>query len=209
MFMKMKSVCFCGPFFLYFLLTSSNVILNNYAETAFLKRYGVEYLPIVYMLNSIALFFIMGAMTGIMVRVPGARILSYLFVFCGVSVAGIRFLIPFDIDLIYPALFMLKAQYEALLGLLFWNLANDLFNTRQSKRLVLPYYGRRRHRYNYRKFRHAIFGQGHHTWTIFCCSTWEPHWWAPWSSNALEKLSHTSYSVIKKPKNPKARRQPH
>jgi len=122
-------------FFLYFLLTSSNVILNNYAETAFLKRYGVEYLPIVYMLNAIALFFIMGAMTGIMVRVPGARILSYLFVFCGVSVAGIRFLIPFNIDLIYPALFMLKAQYEALLGLLFWNLANDLFNTRQSKRL--------------------------------------------------------------------------
>ena len=122
-------------FFLYFLLTSSNVILNNYAETAFLKRYGVEYLPIVYMLNSIALFIIMGAMTGIMVRIPGARILFYLFVFCGVSVAGIRFLIPFNIDLIYPLLFMLKAQYEALLGLLFWNLANDLFNTRQSKRL--------------------------------------------------------------------------
>jgi len=122
-------------FFLYFLLTSSNVILNNYAETAFLKRYGVEYLPIVYMLNSIALFFIMGAMTGIMIKFPGTRILSYLFVFCGVSVAGIRFLIPFNIDLIYPALFMLKAQYEALLGLLFWNLANDLFNTRQSKRL--------------------------------------------------------------------------
>lgn len=126
---------FLWTFFLYFLLTSSNVILNNYAETAFLKRYGVEYLPIVYMLNSIALFFIMGAMTGIMVRVPGARILFYLFVFCGLSVAGIRFLIPFNIDLIYPALFMLKAQYEALLGLLFWNLANDLFNTRQSKRL--------------------------------------------------------------------------
>lgn len=126
---------FWWTFFLYFLLTSSNVILNNYAETAFLKRYGVEYLPIVYMLNSIALFIIMGAMTGIMVSVPGSRILSYLFVICGVSVAGIRFLIPFNIDLIYPALFMLKAQYEALLGLLFWNLANDLFNTRQSKRL--------------------------------------------------------------------------
>jgi TLC ATP/ADP transporter len=126
---------FLWTFFLYFLVSSSNVILNNYAETAFLKRYGVEYLPIVYMLNSIALFLIMGALTGIMVRVPGARILAYLFVFCGVSVAGIRFLIPFNIDLIYPALFMLKAQYEALLGLLFWNLANDLFNTRQSKRL--------------------------------------------------------------------------
>ncbi len=126
---------FLWVFFLYFLLTGSNVILNNYAETAFLKRYGVEYLPIVYMLNSIALFIIMGALTGIMVRFPGARILTYLFVFCGVSVAGIRFMIPLNIDLIYPVLFMLKAQYEALLGLLFWSMANDLFNTRQSKRL--------------------------------------------------------------------------
>ena len=126
---------FLWIFLLFFLLRSSNVILNNYAETAFLKRFGVEYLPIVYMLNSIALFFLMGVLTGIMGRVPGARILSYLFVFCGLSVGGIRLLIPFGFDLIYPALFMLKAQYEALLGLLFWNMANDLFNTRQSKRL--------------------------------------------------------------------------
>ncbi len=120
---------------LFFLLGSSNVLLNNYAETAFLKRYGVEYLPILYMLNAIALFVIMGLMTAVMGRLPGARLLSYLFVFCGVSTAGIRFLIPFGIDLLYPLLFMLKAQFEALLGLLFWNLANDLFNTRQSKRL--------------------------------------------------------------------------
>lgn len=120
---------------LFFLLRSSNILLNNYAETAFLKRYGVEYLPILYMLNAIALFVIMGLMTAIMGRLPGARLLSYLFVFCGVSTAVIRFLIPFGIDLLYPLLFMLKAQFEALLGLLFWNLANDLFNTRQSKRL--------------------------------------------------------------------------
>lgn len=126
---------FMWTFFLFFLLRGSNVILNNYAETAFLKRYGVEYLPIVYMLNSIALFFIMGVMTGIMVKFPGARILSFLFIICGISIALIRFLIPLGIDLIYPALFMLKAQYEALLGLLFWDMANDLFNTRQSKRL--------------------------------------------------------------------------
>jgi hypothetical protein len=42
---------------------------------------------------------------------------------------------PLGMDLIYPLLFILKTQYEILLGLLFWDLANDLFNTRQSKRL--------------------------------------------------------------------------
>ena len=40
---------------LLFVIRSSGIILNNYAETAFLKRYGVEYLPIVNMINAIAL----------------------------------------------------------------------------------------------------------------------------------------------------------
>jgi len=45
---------------LLFIIRSSGIILNNYAETAFLKRYGVEYLPIVNMLNAVATFFITG-----------------------------------------------------------------------------------------------------------------------------------------------------
>ena len=126
---------FMWSMILLFLIRSSGIIFNNFAETAFLKRFGVEYLPIVYMLNSIATFIIMGVLAGVMARLPGARLLSYLLVFCGTSVAGLRFLIPFGFDLLYPLLFLLKAQYEILLGLLFWNLANDLFNTRQSKRL--------------------------------------------------------------------------
>ena len=51
---------------LLFLIRSSNVLFNNFAETAFLKRFGVEYLPIVYMVNSVSTFFIMGVMTGTM-----------------------------------------------------------------------------------------------------------------------------------------------
>ncbi|MCD4715686.1 MAG: cyclic nucleotide-binding protein, partial [Desulfobacterales bacterium] len=120
---------------LLFLIRSSNILFNNFAETAFLKRYGVEYLPIVYMINSISTFFIMGFMTPVMARLPGSRLLTYMLVFCGVSVAGLRFAIPLGIDLLYPFLFILKSQYEVLLGLVFWNLANDLFNMRQSKRL--------------------------------------------------------------------------
>ncbi len=120
---------------LLFLVRSSGIFLNNYAETAFLKRYGVEYMPIVNMVNAVVTFFVMGVMTGFMTRLPGARLLTRLFIFCGLTMAGIRAIIPLGIDLIYPALFMLKSQYEVLLALLFWNLANDLFNTRQSKRL--------------------------------------------------------------------------
>ena len=120
---------------LLFLIRTSSILFNNFAETAFLKRFGVEYLPIVYIVNSITAFVIMGFIAGIMVRIPANRLLKYLFLFCGISVGGLYFVIPLGFDLLYPLLFVLKTQYEVLLALVFYNLANDLFNTRQSKRL--------------------------------------------------------------------------
>ena len=120
---------------LLFVIRSSGIILNNYAETAFLKRYGVEYLPIVNMLNAVATFFITGILTAFMGKLPGAKLLSYVFIFSGISVTLIRILIPFGFELLYPLLFMLKSQFELLQAMLFWNICNDIFNTRQSKRL--------------------------------------------------------------------------
>jgi len=117
------------------LLMSAFVILNNYAETTFLQRYGVEKLPLMYLISPVLGILLMGMLAGFMVKLPGAHLLSGLFLAFGAVAAGIRFLIPLNIDLIYPALFLLKIQCEAILGLLFLNLANDLFNIRQSKRL--------------------------------------------------------------------------
>jgi hypothetical protein len=93
---------FLGALFLLFLIRSGDMIFNNYAETTFLKRFGVEYLPVIYMVNAIAIFFIMGLMTGLLSRWPGARLLTYLLALCGATVAGTRFLIPLGLDLIYP-----------------------------------------------------------------------------------------------------------
>jgi hypothetical protein len=120
---------------LLFLIRSSNILFNNFAETAFLKRFGVEYLPLVYIINAVTTFVIMGAITGFMARLPGSRLLARMLLICGLSVAGLRFVIPLGFEILYPILFILKSQYEVLLGLVFWNLANDLFDTRQSKRL--------------------------------------------------------------------------
>lgn len=120
---------------LLFLIRGSNLLFNNFAETAFLKRFGVEYLPLVYMANAIATFILMGFMAGVMRKVSSARLLALTLFTCGSLVAVMRLPVYFHIDMVYPVLFLLKAQFEALFALLFWNLANDLFNTRQSKRI--------------------------------------------------------------------------
>ncbi|BEQ16668.1 Npt1/Npt2 family nucleotide transporter [Desulfoferula mesophila] len=118
-----------------YLIRTSNILFNNFAETAFLKRFGVEYLPIVYIINSLTTFVIMAAITGVLRKLPSTRMLTYMMVFCGLSVGALRPLVNLGYDMIYPVLFVLKAQYEGLLALVFWNLANDFFNTRQSKRI--------------------------------------------------------------------------
>jgi ATP/ADP translocase len=120
---------------LFFVIHTSDILLNNFGETTFLKRYGVEYLPVIYMVNAVSTFIIMGMMTGVMAKTPSGRLLFYVLTWCGVSIACLRLVIPFGFDLIYPILYVLKSQYEVMLGLLFWDLSNDLFNTRQSKRL--------------------------------------------------------------------------
>lgn len=120
---------------LLFIVRSSGIILNNYAETAFLKRYGVEFMPVVNMANAVVTFFVTGFLTGLLNRVSGAKLLAYVFLFSGLIVTGIRLMIPLGFDMLYPVLFMLKSQFELLQAMLFWNMCNDLFNTRQSKRL--------------------------------------------------------------------------
>ncbi len=120
---------------LLFIVRSAGMILNNYAETAFLKRYGVEFMPVVNMLNAVVTFFVTGFLTSFLNRISGARLLSYVFVASGIIVTVIRLMIPLGFDLLYPVLFMLKSQFELLQAMLFWNMCNDLFNTRQSKRL--------------------------------------------------------------------------
>ncbi|MCG8619251.1 MAG: cyclic nucleotide-binding protein, partial [Desulfobacterales bacterium] len=120
---------------LLFIVRSSGIILNNYAETAFLKRYGVEFMPVVNMLNAVVTFFVTGFLTGLLNQISGAKLLARVFLASGIIVTVIRLMIPMGYDILYPVLFMLKSQFELLQALLFWNMCNDLFNTRQSKRL--------------------------------------------------------------------------
>ncbi|MBW2297980.1 MAG: cyclic nucleotide-binding protein, partial [Deltaproteobacteria bacterium] len=118
-----------------FLLVGGFVIINNYADTAFLTRYDVQKLPFILFLNAVLAMGIVSFLSGFMVRIPGAKLLTYIFIICAVAIGIIRLLIPLGFDLIYPVLYVVKTQFAAVITLLYLNLTNDLFNVRQSKRL--------------------------------------------------------------------------
>ncbi len=126
---------FFGMALLLFFINSSSIVLNNFVETAFLKRYGVQYLPVITALNAVVTFFLLSSLGGVLAKVSGDKMIGRTLIFSGVLIGLLRFVVPFGFDLLYPFLYILKTQFTVLLAFLFWNLANDLFNTRQSKRL--------------------------------------------------------------------------
>jgi len=120
---------------LYFLMSSSNLLLDNFVETTFLRRYGVENLPLVYIANSFVAFFSMGALMGLMIKYPSGRLLRDMMIVFAVLLALLRVVVALEVSFVYPVLFLLRSQVQVLNAMVFWNLANDLFNTRQSKRI--------------------------------------------------------------------------
>jgi ATP/ADP translocase len=121
--------------FLLFFINVSQSLLNNYAETAFLKRFGVEYIPIMTAINAIVTFILLGVFGGKITRFRSDKVVTGSLVVSAGLIGVMRFIVPFELSLIYPILYLLKTQFVVLMAFVFWNLANDLFSTRQSKRL--------------------------------------------------------------------------
>lgn len=117
-----------------FFITASNVLFNNFAETAFLRRFGVDFLPAMIMVNAIVTIIIMSFVGRLLSRFSGQIVLRRVLIFCALSAVLARLAIPADMGLLYPVIYVIKTQFELLLTLLFWNLANQIFPTRLSKR---------------------------------------------------------------------------
>ncbi len=124
-----------------FFIGSGNVLFNNVAETTFLKRFGVHYLPAMILVNALATVGVMALVGRWLSRSSGQAVLVRVLVLCALAAAGVRLLVPLDLWLLYPVIYLFKALFELLLTFLFWNLANQIFTTRQSKRffpLMVP-----------------------------------------------------------------------
>lgn len=113
----------------------SSILINNFAQTAFLKRYGVESLPTIFLLEALITFFFASVVGVLMDRHRTVRVFTGLFIFFALSIGLIRGALPFGHPLIYPILYILKSQAVEILPILYWDILTDLFTTQQSKRL--------------------------------------------------------------------------
>ncbi len=120
---------------LMFLILFSEMLFANFADTAFIKRFGVEYLPEMFAIDAILVFFAMDLIRGLVGKYSATTILARVFIIFATIEILCRFLILLDISLLYPAMYIFRQQFNGIMLVIFWNICNDIFDTRQSKRI--------------------------------------------------------------------------
>jgi len=89
---------------LLFLIRASGILFENYAETAFLKRYGVQYLPNIFMINAVILFFTLTYIGLLIDKYKQTTLLIWLFYILAGTTILFRILIIFNFSITYPVL---------------------------------------------------------------------------------------------------------
>jgi hypothetical protein len=118
------------------LLTSAGFMLGSSAvEALFFTRYGVQYLPRMYMLLGVLSFVASLGMSAFLGRIR--REVQYLLIPAGVVVLTILAwgLLFSGWTTIYPVLWLGKEVINSLISFLVWGLAGAVCDPRQSKRL--------------------------------------------------------------------------
>ncbi len=118
------------------MLTSAGFTLGSKGvETLFYTRYGVQYLPYMFLLSGVFSLLITLGITALLGRVR--RETLYITIPVGIAIATvIGWLALFSTwNLIYPLLWLGKEAINSLITLAVWGIASTVCDTRQSKRL--------------------------------------------------------------------------
>ena len=118
------------------LFTSAGYTLGNTGvEALFFARFGVQFLPYMYMVLGVLSFFITMGITALLGRIRPERLYMVLpLVMAAVLVGGWALLFT-KLNILYPALWLGMAVLNSLISLVAWGLASMMCDTRQSKRL--------------------------------------------------------------------------
>lgn len=119
-----------------FLVESASVAVSNVSDTLFLKRVGVDYLPIIFLVNSLLLTATTFAIGWMSVRFEPRRLLTMAFALLAVLLVVLWVLVLTSAPGIATTLIVLSKQIDVIALLLFWTIVGGLLSSRQSKRLV-------------------------------------------------------------------------
>lgn len=119
-------------FFVIFFVTA---VFRNYVDAAFLKRYGPQYIPYMLVINALVTFAVFAVAERLGRKFLDHWLLSGFLLIYAVSVAILFFMVKANISIAYPLLYQLLYLLDSVLLVYLWNIAGDLFDARQGKRI--------------------------------------------------------------------------
>ncbi|MEW6347715.1 MAG: HEAT repeat domain-containing protein [Thermodesulfobacteriota bacterium] len=121
---------------LFFVIFFVTAIFRNYVDAAFLKRYGAEWIPWMLTINALLTFAVFAVTDRLGRRFMEHHLLAGLLGLYGVSVTVVFVsIVRTDAKIVYPILFQLLYLLDSILLVFLWNIAGDIFDTRQGKRV--------------------------------------------------------------------------
>lgn len=116
----------------------TDVSLQNAAETFFLKRVGVEYLPLAFLVSSLLLVVTTTLVGWVIVHRWRPRLLPHVFLGLGLALIPLWLLVYLDLPGSFFLLILTSKQIKAVALLVFWVALGNMLNARQAKRLFAP-----------------------------------------------------------------------
>jgi len=110
-------------------------IFRNFVDAAFLKRYGPQYIPMMLVINALLTFVVLAIVERLGRRFRDHFLLAWFLGVYAVIVILLFFTVKADISLSYPILYQLLNLLDSILLVYLWNIAGDLFDARQGKRI--------------------------------------------------------------------------
>jgi hypothetical protein len=121
-----------------FLLGWSDVSFKNVSETLFVKRVGVEHMPLAWLVSSLLLVLTTWAFGALAARVDRLVLLPRTLLCLSFAMLPLWALVRADVGPVFPVLVVAEKQITSIALIVFVIALGDLLHGRQAKRLVAP-----------------------------------------------------------------------
>src|SRR5512139_3264627 len=120
---------------LFALIEAGRGLGGNAADALFYTRFGVEYLPYMFMLLGAANFTVSLTYAASLGRFDQRRFFVLVLIALASAILIERAAIALDVPALYPMLWISNNIISSIVGLLAWNIAGAICDARQAKRL--------------------------------------------------------------------------
>ena len=118
-------------FFVFFFLG----IFRSYVDATFIKRCGAEQIPVMLLINGVLTVALFHLTSRLFRQTTDAMVTAGCMIFCAVMTVILYMMVLKGAVIAYPLLFQLMNILDSFFLVYLWNIAADIFDARQGKRI--------------------------------------------------------------------------